>query len=239
MKRGVVPRMSRRAAFAQGPEYRALERMGDHDVVANFDCEQGSSLRVAMGLAEYPASGVPGLPEVVWPGLENSPVVQATRRAAGPRASATAAEAEGGGRRSKPWTRAMSRPLPTWLETVEACGYGRRLQASRSRLCHHNQLISSTVASSQRTTRWPCGEPSGEPLAMGRLDRSRTLASAGPAKPTPIASANSAPAGIDVDQRDVCALEVPAGIEATRDPTTPAPTMASAIGRMGPGAGVP
>jgi hypothetical protein len=32
--------------------------MGDHDVVANFDGEQGSSLRVDDGLAEYPASSI-------------------------------------------------------------------------------------------------------------------------------------------------------------------------------------
>ena len=32
--------------------------MSDHDVVANFDGEQGSSLRVDDGLAEYPASSV-------------------------------------------------------------------------------------------------------------------------------------------------------------------------------------
>ena len=42
----------------RGSKNRALERMGDHDVIANFDSEQGSSLRVDDGLAEYPAFGV-------------------------------------------------------------------------------------------------------------------------------------------------------------------------------------
>jgi hypothetical protein len=37
---------------------RAIEGMCNHDVVANFDGEQGSSLRVDDGLAEYPASSV-------------------------------------------------------------------------------------------------------------------------------------------------------------------------------------
>src|SRR5450432_459764 len=42
-----------------GPEHRAVEGMSNHDVVANFNREQGGgSLRVGDGLAEYPASGV-------------------------------------------------------------------------------------------------------------------------------------------------------------------------------------
>src|SRR6185369_13468197 len=39
-------------------ENRAFKGMSDHDVVANFDGEQGSSLRIDDGLAEYPASSI-------------------------------------------------------------------------------------------------------------------------------------------------------------------------------------
>ena len=41
-----------------GPEHGAAERMGDHDVVANFNGEQGTSSRISDGLAEYAAPGV-------------------------------------------------------------------------------------------------------------------------------------------------------------------------------------
>ena len=38
-------------------EHRAAKRVGDHDVVANFDDEQGSLSRIADELAEYAAPG--------------------------------------------------------------------------------------------------------------------------------------------------------------------------------------
>ena len=40
------------------PEHGAAERMGDHDVVANFNGEQGTSSRISNGLAEYAAPGI-------------------------------------------------------------------------------------------------------------------------------------------------------------------------------------
>ena len=55
---GRVDHEGRAVQRLRGPENRALERMSDHDVVANFDGEQGSSLRIDDGLAEYAASGV-------------------------------------------------------------------------------------------------------------------------------------------------------------------------------------
>ena len=38
-------------------EHRAAKRMGDHDVVADFDDEQGHLSRIADELAEYAAPG--------------------------------------------------------------------------------------------------------------------------------------------------------------------------------------
>ena len=45
----------------RGPEHGAAERMGDHDVIANFNGEQGTSSGISNGLAKYAIPGVKNL----------------------------------------------------------------------------------------------------------------------------------------------------------------------------------
>jgi hypothetical protein len=40
------------------PEHGAAEGMGDHDVIADFNYEQGTSSRIGNRLAEYATAGV-------------------------------------------------------------------------------------------------------------------------------------------------------------------------------------
>ena len=96
-------------------EHRAAKRMGDHDVIANFDGEHGCLSRIADELAEYAAPGLQDIGKTRGKFAETQPPARAARRGAGRAASFIAA--------SSRWrwvnaARCDGATLPTWLEMI-------------------------------------------------------------------------------------------------------------------------
>ena len=135
--------------------------MRDHDVVANFDGEQGGSLRIGDGLAECPgASGVENFRQKL------RQIAKRNRRGQqcvepGIASSATAAERRRLWRPARTMRRGDASDLARYQPKPAAVE--RRRQEARSRAASPYQLISSTVASSpasssavpvHRASRW-------------------------------------------------------------------------------------
>ncbi len=142
---GCIDHEGRAVQRLRGPENRASERMSDHDVVANFDSEQGSSLRIDDGLAEYPATGVENsrqsIRQIAKRNRRRQQCIEPwiTEQRNGGRETAAVGPA-----RTVRWRdRARPGSIP-----AEAGGCGRGLRAWRSPPRHHTSSSSSTVASS-------------------------------------------------------------------------------------------
>ena len=110
----------------RGPEHGAAERMGDHDVIANFNGEQGTSLSVSDGLAKYAAPGVKNigqpLRQIVERNRRCQQGVEHVHRSAG------RARRRAGGRGSSA-AGATARSVRPGSISAVAGGYGRRRPA--------------------------------------------------------------------------------------------------------------
>ena len=212
----------------RGPENRAPKRMRDHDVVSNFDGEQGSSLRIDDGLAECRGFWRRGFSAVDSASRQTQSPGPAMRRA-GDRRAARRRPRDGERRSSADGaTGRCARPgsIPAGAD-----GCGRRRQASRSLPRHHTSSSQARLPR-LRPARAPCADRRANRWHE-RRGRSRPLLCRLSETQHQAYQANFARAGL----MSTSVTSVP-GIRphryATREPTTPAPM--TAMRSAGPGA---